>query len=114
MWICDPVFANLKPIETLHKQMDKTAKVEPDPALKNRHMLVRCAFEADEGEKLTLSISADDYYKLYLNGRLIGVGPAQAYADRYPVNHYDITPFVRPGKDVLAVHVFYMGTITRA
>ena len=77
-------------------------------------MLVRRAFEAEAGEKLTLSITADDYYKLYLNGVLVGVGPAQAYADRYPVNRYDLTGRVKPGKNVLAVHVFYMGTITRA
>ena len=114
MWICDPDFAKLKPVNTLHKQMDKAAAVEPDPSLKNRHMLARRAFEAGAGEKLTLSITADDYYKLYLNGELIGVGPAQAYADRYPVNHYDLTPFVKPGKNVLAAHVFYMGTVTRA
>ncbi|MBQ8952907.1 MAG: family 78 glycoside hydrolase catalytic domain, partial [Clostridia bacterium] len=114
MWICDPDFVNLTPVQTLHKQMDKSVEIKPDPALANRHMLVRRAFEAAAGDKLSLSITADDYYKLYLNGELIGVGPAQAYADRYPVNRYDLTDRVKPGRNVLAVHVFYMGTITRA
>ena len=114
MWICDPEFLGMAPVNTLHKQMDKEAAVTPDPALRNRHMLVRRAFEVGGGEKLTLDITADDYYKLYLNGELIGVGPAQAYADRYPVNRYDISGRVKPGRNVLAVHVFYMGAITRA
>ena len=114
MWICDPDFAKLTPVQTLHKQLDRAAAIEPDPALRNRHMLVRRAFDAEQDADLTLSITADDYYKLYLNGALIGVGPAQAYADRQMVNRYDLSGRLRPGRNVLAVHVFYMGLITRA
>ena len=112
MWICDPVFLNRKPVQTLHKQFGEKASV--DETLKNRHMLVRCAFEAKEGEKLILRITGDDYYKLYINGVLVGVGPAQAYPDRYPVNTYDISGWVCEGGNVIAAHVFYMGTLTRA
>ena len=114
MWICDPDFLRRTPVETLHKEMDAAAAVVPDAKLANRHMLVRRAFEHAPGEPLELAITADDYYKLYLNGELIGVGPAQAYADRYPVNHYDLTERARPGRNVIAVHVFYMGALTRA
>ena len=112
MWICDPAFLNRTPVQTLHKQFGE--KVSVDEELQNRHMLVRCAFDAKAGEKLTLRITADDYYKLYINGKLVGVGPAQAYATRYMVNTYDLTGFIREGKNVLAAHVFYMGTLTRA
>ena len=114
MWICDPAFLGRTPVRTLHKEMDADAKAAPDPNLANRHMLVRRSFEYAPGEPLELAITADDYYKLYLNGELIGVGPAQAYVDRYPVNHYELSALARPGENVLAVHVFYMGAITRA
>ena len=114
MWICDPAFLHRTPVQTLHKEMDADARVVPDPSLANRHMLVRRTFDRAPGEPLELAITADDYYKLYLNGELIGVGPAQAYADRYPVNRYDLTERALPGQNVLAVHVFYMGAITRA
>ncbi len=112
MWICDPAFLNRKPVQTLHKQFGEKLTVED--SLKNRHMLVRCAFDAKKGEKLTLRITADDYYKLYVGGKLIGVGPAQAYASRYMVNTYDLTGAVEEGKNILSAHVFYMGTLTRA
>ena len=114
MWICDPDFLRRAPVPTLHKEMDAAAAVAPDEKLADRHMLVRRAFDHAPGAPLSLAITADDYYKLYLNGELIGVGPAQAYADRYPVNHYDLTDRARPGRNVIAVHVFYMGQITRA
>lgn len=112
MWICDPAFLGRKPVQTLHKQFG--AKPEVDEKLKNRHMLVRCAFDARAGERLMLRITADDYYKLYINGKLIGVGPAQAYADRYMVNTYDLAGLLQEGRNVLSAHVFYMGTLTRA
>ena len=112
MWICDPAFLNRKPVQTLHKQFSEKCPV--DESLKNRHMLVRCSFEARAGEKLTLRITADDYYKLSINGKLVGVGPAQAYATRYMVNTYDLTDLIRDGENILAAHIFYMGTLTRA
>ena len=114
MWICDPDFLNLTPVNTLHRQMDKDAAVKPEERLQNRHMLVRRPFEACPGEPLELAVTADDYYKLYLNGELIGAGPAQAYHDRYVYNRYDLTGRVKPGKNVVAVHVFYMGAVCRA
>ena len=58
MWICDPVFLNRKPVQTLHKQFGQ--KVSVDESLMNKHMLVRCAFEAKAGEKLILRITGDD------------------------------------------------------
>ncbi len=112
MWICDPVFLNRKPVQTFHKEM--APKLTVDESLKNRHMLVRCSFEANAAERMSLDVTADDYYKLYLNGKLIGVGPAQAYANRYMYNTYDLTGLLREGENVLAAHVFYMGTLTRA
>ena len=112
MWICDPAFLQRKPVQILHKQFGKNPPV--NESLQNRHMLVRRKFFACAGEKLTLHITADDYYKLYVNGVLVGVGPAQSYADRYTYNSYDLTDYVRAGENVIAVHVFYMGMLTRA
>ena len=110
MWICDPVFLGRKPVNTFHKQLGE--KITVDESLQDRHMLVRCAFEAKAGEKLILKITADDFYKLYLNGVFLGAGPAQAYADRYPYNTYELTA-LNDGTNVIAVHVFYAGTVTR-
>ncbi len=77
-------------------------------------MLVRFTFDAHGSDRLTLAITADDYCKVSLNGELLGVGPAQGYADCYHFNAYALSGALRDGKNVIAVHVFYMGTLTRA
>src|SRR5690606_32148783 len=58
--------------------------------------------------------TADDYYKLYVNGSLIGQGPAQGYSFRYYYNRYDLADVLVPGDNVFAIHVYYQGLVNRA
>ncbi len=110
MWICSSEFKNVKPINIFHKEI--APKIEPG-SITNHHMLLRKSF-IYSGGKVLLSLTADDYYKLYINGKLIGAGPAQAYSFRYFYNTLDITQYLTEGENVLALHVFYIGTLTRA
>ena len=65
-WITNSEFANLKPRNVFHKQLDKVDL--PCDELRNRHILFRRKFTCDAFTKnATLYISADDYYKLYIN-----------------------------------------------
>ena len=41
-------------------------------------------------------------------------GPAQAYPEVYPYIRYDISSFLQEGENVLALHVYYNGCITRS
>lgn len=66
-----------------------------------------------EKERLFLSISADDYYKLYVNGTFVTQGPAPAVPEQYYYNELDLTDYLQPGKNVLAVHLYYQGLINR-
>lgn len=115
-WICNPKFADLKPIPTLHKEQDQSfRKAEHRDDLKNIHTLFRKKIKLKSGiKKVLLDISADDYYKLYINGRYVTQGPANSYAFCYYYNQIDITDFLQEGENVLAVHVYYQGLINRA
>ena len=110
-WITTQEFAVLRPINVFRKEL-KRDEVESGP-IKNNHIHFRKKIIFRGGENVILNISADDYYKLYINGEFVAQGPAPAYADSYNYNQIDITHFVKAGENVFAVHVYYQGEINR-
>jgi alpha-L-rhamnosidase len=114
-WIMDKDFFGLTPINVFKREMDKVELTEHREDLKNRHVLFRKEFVIyDTVDNAYMDITADDYYKLYINGCFVGQGPATAYYFHYHYNRFDITPFLKKGKNIIAVHVYYMGLINRA
>ncbi len=80
----------------------------------NRHILFRRSFTlADKPQNAVLSISADDYYKLYVNGVFVTQGPAPGYPFHYYYNDIDVTAYLREGENVIAVHTYYQGLYNR-
>lgn len=113
MWICAPEFVGEK-IETLHKEMAAPQQACEHPAeLQNFHWFVRKRFCWTDSQ-CVLKIAADDACLIYCNGAFIGTSSAQAYPFRYPYLTYDLTPHIKPGENVIAVHVYYIGTINHA
>lgn len=113
-WIMDRNFRGLIPINVFHKEMAETSFVEHKPELKNYHMLVRKKLEINEKwNEAFLDITADDYYKVYINGKFVGQGPAPCYYFSYNYNSYDVSKFLQSGENVIAVHVYYQGLINR-
>lgn len=113
-WIQDPRFAALSPRNLLHKQRCPVDLPPHDPSLQNVHMFVRKVLDLPgEIATATLTITADDYYYLYVNGRFVGQGPAPAYHFHYNVNTWDLVDSLVPGRNVLAVHVYYQGLRNR-
>jgi len=110
-WITDDAFCNLEPVNVFHRQLEK--KEIPSKAPHNVHMLFRRKFAAAAGQKTEIFISADDYYKLYLNGKFVCQGPAPGYPFHYYYNKVDITDFVQDGENLIAVHTYYQGLINR-
>ena len=64
-WVTNSEFANLKPRNVFHKQLDKVDL--PCDEHRNRHILFRKKFCCDNlCDNALIYISADDYYKLYI------------------------------------------------
>ena len=113
-WITDPRFTAIAPLNLLHKANAPADTPAHAKELQNVHMLVRKTFVYDQNSAGTIiNITADDYYKLYINGRFVGQGPAPSYHFRYNVNEYDVSEFLVKGKNVIAVHVYYQGLVNR-
>ena len=111
-WITNSEFANLKPRNVFHKQLNKIDL--PCDEHRNRHILFRRKFICDSlPENATLYISADDYYKLYINGHFVAQGPAPSYHFNYNYNAIDVSPYLQKGENLIAVHTLYQGLINR-
>jgi hypothetical protein len=83
------------------------------PPFRNLFAYLRKSFDApEEVSRAWAQVSADSRYKLYVNGRYVGRGPAR-YDPTWPYyDEYDITPLLRPGKNSIAALVHYYGERT--
>lgn len=87
-------------------------KEELNGEIRNIHTLFRKDFLLSQSsiKKAYLYITADDSYKLYINGEFIGIGPAPAYPFDFPYNAWDVTDYLHSGvKNCIGVHTFYQG-----
>ncbi len=111
-WITTNEFKDLKPLDMYHKELEK--KDIPKSSFENYHAYFRKKLFVESCENMYMNISADDYYKLYINGEFVCQGPACAYPEFYNYNRVDISPYLRKGENIIAVHTFYHGRINRA
>ena len=109
-FISHPDFAALEPIYIYHKQHDNPPYSHPAELI-NKHIIYRRKAVLGGFQKATLKISADDYYKLYVNGKYVTEGPASAYHTHYFYNEIDLTDYLAEGENTFAVHTFYQGLI---
>ena len=112
-FISHPDFAALEPIYLYHK-MDQAPKHNHPDSLKHKHIIYRKKAVLGSFEKATLKISADDYYKLYINGKYVTEGPASAWHMCYLYNEIDVTPWLQPGENTFAVLTYYHGYVAHS
>jgi len=104
-----PAFAERRPHEHLGRAF--TNYNRRASAYCNLHVLCRAVIEIAEDTQATLRITADDCYKLYVDGVFQGIGPAPGFAFDYFYNTYELT--LTKGRHVLAAHIYYQGEINR-
>jgi alpha-L-rhamnosidase len=56
-----------------------------------------------------IHISADNRYKLFVNEKLVSLGPARGDPDHWNFETRDIAPFLRAGKNIIAAQVWNEG-----
>lgn len=111
-WITIPEFAHRQPLDVYHKE-NQGQQAEPE-RIQNLHVLARAEYYCkDVREQQMMRITADDYYKLYINGVFAAQGPAPAYPEHYYYNVIDLAPYLKKGNNILAVHLYYQGLVNR-
>jgi hypothetical protein len=96
--------------------MDWNAKwiwIEGEEKPRNLFLMCRKSFRLPRGVRsASLAITADTRYALYLNGERIGQGPPRSFPWRQNYDVYDVTSYLRPGENVVAVLVNHYGHST--
>jgi hypothetical protein len=119
-FISHPDFANLLPNnDVFHKEIPNDSKRntynEPHPEeLLNRHIIYIKKAELPEFKSAILNITADDHYKLYINGKFVTEGPAPSFPHAYYYTELDVTEYLTKGENKIAVHTYYQGLVNRA
>ncbi len=109
-WYTTDDFLYLEPINVFGKEHSVNA-CESD--IKNYHCLCRSRYVYDGNERVIIQITADDYFKLYINDYYVTEGPAPSYHTARFFNELDITKYLHTGNNVIAVHLYYQGLINR-
>ncbi|MBQ8287404.1 MAG: family 78 glycoside hydrolase catalytic domain [Clostridia bacterium] len=111
-FISHPDFVGLSPLPVFHKE-HKKIPYSHSADLQNKHILYRRRATFGGFSRAILRITADDFYKLYINGRYVTEGPAPGYPHAYYVNEIDVTDHLVEGENVFAVHTYYQGLRNR-
>ncbi len=59
--------------------------------------------------EFTVYVSADNRYRLFVNGKYVCMGPSRGDIDHYRYETIDLAPFLRTGKNVIAAEVVNFG-----
>lgn len=111
-WICPECFSNLEIKNLLCKEIDSKG-MTPVEGVSNLHFYFKKNIYIENTDGVKIRITADDYYKLYVNGKFVGQGPAQGYHFNYYFNEYDLSDVLREGENEIFVHCYYQGLINR-
>lgn len=66
----------------------------------------------DKAQSARVHVSADGRYQLFVNGQLVGRGPARSTAVSQTADPFDLAPYLRPGRNVVAALVHAYGRAT--
>lgn len=113
-WITTADFAALSPVNVFHRECEKV-RISVPSKLQNYHAVFSSEFTLDSvPSDVRIRIAADDYYKLFINGRFVAMGPAQGYYFAYYYNDVSISDYLRAGINNIEVQVYYHGLVCRA
>jgi len=83
------------------------------PEETNRFVYFRRVIQIDDAiQSAPVMVTADGRYQLFVNGILIGRGPARSSAAYRYTDPYYLAPFLKPGRNVIAALAHAYGRMT--
>ncbi len=91
----------------------KLVWIRPEGGERNEYVYFRREFTLDEmPQKSEFHLYADSRYALYINGNYMGFGPARSFHINPYHDTYNLLPYLKQGKNVIAVKVLSNGMLT--
>ncbi len=79
----------------------------PDGDLTNLYVQFRKSFEIkDVLENTKVYITADQAYRLYVNGKYVASGPARGYQISWPYDEINVSKYLKVGKNLIAIRAY--------
>lgn len=76
----------------------------------NQAIIARKAFRLSQmPERAILRITADSYYRLFLNDQWIADGPCRSWPEQFQYDVLDVTPWLRAGENEIRIRAVYYG-----
>jgi hypothetical protein len=80
---------------------------------RNEYVFFRKEFQVNDPQvRGNIHIYVDSWYALYVNGTYIGYGPVRSYHAHPYYDTYDLAPYLKKGKNVIAVKALSNGILT--
>lgn len=80
-----------------------------DPKGYNQTVVARKSLKLEEVRSAVMRITADSYYRLWVNGRWVADGPCRSWPEHYQYDELEVGPYLRPGDNEIEVVARYYG-----
>ncbi len=75
----------------------------------NQTIILRKSFRVSDAEKATLRITADSYYRVFINGQWVNDGPCRSWPEHFQFDVIDAAPYLVSGANEIRVIARYYG-----
>lgn len=75
----------------------------------NQTLVAEKKFKLDRPQQATLRITADSFYRLFVNGHWVNDGPGRSWPEHFQYDVIDATPFLVDGENEIRVIARYFG-----
>ena len=75
----------------------------------NQTVIARKQFQLDKPASGRLRITADSYYRLYVNGTWVNDGPSRCWPEHFQYDELDVSSYLRDGANEIRVIARYYG-----
>ena len=64
---------------------------------------------SEKPEKFLVHVTADNRYRLFVNGKHVGLGPSRGDKLHWQYETYDLAPYLQSGRNIIAAQVWNLG-----